>query len=277
MAALILPTSLFQAVSASIDPLSTALAVLSISCFLSIYEKGQTAPSWLFLVMASSLVIVCGSRAHMLPMLTLMVIASFKHRSKIAWTSTLLSIMATVAWLSVAIPSTIDLRVTRALSTGEIALFYLNIPTHQGHCLDIIQQNHPGLLCKILPWKLLQLFPDKRTVHRHHHNFPRTLCALHTFTSRLESALVGKSLGYCSRFRICSSGNDCHAADMDRSPRICCSRRSGKILPDSRHSDTDGVVFMENNQQMANSGSTGAPVFLSDSRSHFPCAAYFKH
>lgn len=129
MAALILPTSLFQAVSASIDPLSTALAVLSISCFLSIYEKGQTAPSWLFLVMASSLVIVCGSRAHMLPMLTLMVIASFKHRSKIAWTSTLLSIMATVAWLSVAIPSTIDLRVTRALSTGEIALFYLNNPS----------------------------------------------------------------------------------------------------------------------------------------------------
>lgn len=129
MAALLLPTSLFQAVSASIDPLSTALAVLSISCFLSIYEKGISAPAWLFLVMAASLIIVCGSRAHMLPMLALMVVASFKHRSRIAWLSTLLAFGTTAAWLSIAIPSTIDLRVTRALSTGEIALFYLNNPT----------------------------------------------------------------------------------------------------------------------------------------------------
>lgn len=128
MAVLILPTSLFQAVSTSIDALSASLAVLSVSCFLSVYEKGKSAPKWIFLVMTASLIIVCGSRAHLLPMLSLMIIASALHRSRTAWACTLLTISTTGLWLSVAIPATIDLRIPRTLSTGEIALFYFNNP-----------------------------------------------------------------------------------------------------------------------------------------------------
>lgn len=128
LALLILPMSIFQFASATIDGLSMALTVLSVSVFLRITQERHAAPAWMVPTLALALIVLIGSRVHMLPALLLLGMASFYVRRKTAYALFVLSMLIIAAWLLHAIGSTVDKRVLVGASTSEVGLHYLKHP-----------------------------------------------------------------------------------------------------------------------------------------------------
>lgn len=130
LALLLLPMTLYQVVSTSLDGFSTALAVLALSCFLRIMDPARPGRGLaLFSVMAASLFLVATSRAHMLPMLLVLYVAAWRLRNPGAWVGALVVTAAVLGWMAVALPSSVDLRLERTHSTGEILAHYLQSPS----------------------------------------------------------------------------------------------------------------------------------------------------
>lgn len=129
LALLLLPMSLYQAVSTSLDGFSTALAILALACFARITSSPGDKKRWgLFMLMLVSLFLVGTSRAHLLPMLLMPCIAAYRMRKLAAWLGSAFLSVAVLVWMWLAIPSAVDLRVDRGLSTGQILLHYLKEP-----------------------------------------------------------------------------------------------------------------------------------------------------
>lgn len=124
-----LPMGLFQAVSPTLDGITTALALLAISQFIAHArtppaEPGQSLP-WGFL---ACILLLVTSRTHLLPLLLLPVFLAWKRQSAAAWAATALLVAACLAWLGFAMASTTDGRVVREHSTTEIVLLYAGHP-----------------------------------------------------------------------------------------------------------------------------------------------------
>lgn len=128
MALLLLPMSLFQAMSASIDLSATAIAILAISCYQRIHELKSRAPLFLFVLLCVSLFLAITARAHLGPMLLLAFVAAWWLQKRLPWVIAFLAVVAVGGWMATVIPMTVDFRVLRAASTGEVALYYLSEP-----------------------------------------------------------------------------------------------------------------------------------------------------
>lgn len=128
IALLLLPMSLFQLASAGLDPFTTALAVLALCCFMKLIETGEQASLRVMVLMCVALFVTLTTRSHLLPMLLMPFLAAFASRRwswHVIWIVTTMAIMV---WLAIAIPSTVDYRISRSATTGEIARFYLENP-----------------------------------------------------------------------------------------------------------------------------------------------------
>lgn len=131
LALLVLPMSLFQVASASLDAFSTALAVLATCAFIRGMTDGAGAPAvgtrhlkWIGLVVF----LVATSRAHLITMLLMPIALAWRIRTRPAIIIATLTTAAVLGWLALAIPATVDFRVIRTASTGEITAHYLGNP-----------------------------------------------------------------------------------------------------------------------------------------------------
>lgn len=131
----LLPVSLFQAVSLSIDGFSMAWAVLAVACLLKFSETREKTASTLFMWMAFSVLMVGASRAHLASMVLMLFCAAWLHRSRLGWAVAIGTTLAICAWYGVAISSTIDLRIQRAYTMGEQLKYYLESP---GALLEVL-------------------------------------------------------------------------------------------------------------------------------------------
>ena len=124
LAILVLPVSLFQAASASIDAFSISLTVLSVAIFIRCMRErtGRMA----FFVMCISIFLVVTSRVHQIAMLAMPFVIAWGSKDRKVWGAALCTALASAIWLAVAIPSVVDFRVVRAESTADIALFYIS-------------------------------------------------------------------------------------------------------------------------------------------------------
>lgn len=125
---LVLPMSLFQFASATIDGLSLGLTIFAVSAFLHITRDRSQTPTWLLYGLAASLVVLISSRVHMLPMLATLLAAGFYSRRRAAFVLFSLALMAIGAWLYFALSTTLDKRVVVGAGAGEIFGFYLQHP-----------------------------------------------------------------------------------------------------------------------------------------------------
>ncbi|MDO4682728.1 MAG: DUF2142 domain-containing protein [Lautropia sp.] len=126
---LVLPVSLFQSASASIDTFSTALSILACSCFLKLMSTGRNASGWPITLLAVSVTIVATSRAHLILMLMMPIALALKVKSRGTWVAATCATALTIFWTLIAISSTVDFRVPRDVSTGDVTRFYLNHPS----------------------------------------------------------------------------------------------------------------------------------------------------
>lgn len=138
-----LPMSLFQAVSPTLDGITTALALLTVSQFLAYARApssriGEPLP-WMFLV---CIFLLATSRTHLLTLLLLPVFLACKRRSTGLWAATALLTIACLAWLGFAMTTTTDGRVLREHSTAEITQLYARHPAEFLTLLGHTLKNH---------------------------------------------------------------------------------------------------------------------------------------
>jgi len=128
-ALLILPMSLFQFASASIDGVSTALAILSISIFLNItHEKKASISSSIFLL-TISLFVISSCRLQMLPCISFLFVLYFHKRDRRYLLAGCIALLFSLIWIAYATKTTVDFRVVRELSTPKILEFYIQNPS----------------------------------------------------------------------------------------------------------------------------------------------------
>jgi uncharacterized membrane protein len=126
---LILPMSLFQFASASLDGISTAMAVFSIAAFLRIATDRASAKPWLFYSLVVSVILLATSRVHLLPLSLLILVSCFYiGRRKESFAIFGVSLAAILLWLLIALKTTVDLRVNLGTPSASIISFYLGDP-----------------------------------------------------------------------------------------------------------------------------------------------------
>ncbi|MDO4231452.1 MAG: DUF2142 domain-containing protein [Lautropia sp.] len=128
LALLVLPMSLFQAASASLDTFSTALAILATCCFIRGMQDGPATSRRTLQLLGVTVFLVATSRTHLITMLLMPLAVAWRVGHRRAWLGAGLTVATVLVCLAIAIPSTVDFRVMRSASTGEIALHYLGNP-----------------------------------------------------------------------------------------------------------------------------------------------------
>lgn len=128
VAFLMLPMSIFQFLSPTIDGLTTSIAVVALSSFYAI--NSSTPPlSWKkSAAFGLSIFILASSRTHLLPLIVLPVWVWWKFRTRPHAINALLTILATLAWVGFALMTTVDARVQKAMGNDALVLHYLLHP-----------------------------------------------------------------------------------------------------------------------------------------------------
>ena len=129
IALMLLPMSIFQMASASIDFLCNALAILAISCFLRLLALRRGSAEGLFWLMAVVVFLLGTARAHLAPMVLLMAVAALPTRRVWPWVAVATATLAIMIWMALAIPNTVDFRIPREVSTAQVVFYYLSAPT----------------------------------------------------------------------------------------------------------------------------------------------------
>jgi len=125
---LVLPMSLFQFSSASLDGIATALSIFVISVFMRIKADREKSNPYLFPLMLLAWVVLVSSRLQLFPMILLVTIAILYLRKTIYMIFVMLSAILVIGWQIVIMKSIVDGRVKLGASSGEIISYYLYHP-----------------------------------------------------------------------------------------------------------------------------------------------------
>jgi uncharacterized membrane protein len=123
-AIVLLPMSLFQLVSPTIDGLTTSLAVLTVSLFMASVDRGSkhsAAASW---GIAIGIFLLATSRTHLLPLLALPFYLAWQRQSRRDFYLGCLIAIATLAWILFALQTTNDPRIVRNQTTTQLLVQY---------------------------------------------------------------------------------------------------------------------------------------------------------
>lgn len=127
-AILLLPMSLFQLVSPTIDGLTTSLAVLTISLFLASVDRGRKHTEMASWGLALCIFLLATSRTHLLPLLALPFFLAWHRQSRRDFYLGCLIAVATLAWLLFALQTTNDPRIVRNHTTTQLLVQYATDP-----------------------------------------------------------------------------------------------------------------------------------------------------
>lgn len=128
IALLIIPMSVFQLSSASLDGIATALSILSIAIFLRIANKKENSNPWLFYTLTLSVVLVATSRAHLQPLLALVLMGSFYIKKRKYFYVSVFALLFVLAWLVIETKTTVGFDRVVGASTSNVVLFYIKHP-----------------------------------------------------------------------------------------------------------------------------------------------------
>ena len=128
VAILLLPMNVFQLVSPTLDGLAAALALLTVAFFAKALaaEPDRYRPyAW---GLAGCLLLLVGSRAHLLPLLALPFYVSWRRRSRGDFYVGCLIAIAAIGWTLFVLQTSSDPRLVRTHGTAELLQYYLAHP-----------------------------------------------------------------------------------------------------------------------------------------------------
>lgn len=144
LATLLLPMSLFQLLSPTLDGLTTSLGLLTLSLFLrQVALRGKNPAASAGLLSICVLVLVT-SRTHLLPLLALPFLVAWQRRSARDFSLAAVTAAGALAWVLFALHSTTDTLVLRSHTGGELLRHYA---MHPGAFLAVVfaSLSDPGL------------------------------------------------------------------------------------------------------------------------------------
>lgn len=126
---LIIPMSLFQFSSASLDGIATAIAIFVISAFMRIKIDGQKSNPYLFPLMLIGWLLIASSRLQLFPMIFLPTVAAFFYLRRSAYLVVVtLCASFVIGWQVVIMKTIVDGRVRLGATSSEIISYYLHHP-----------------------------------------------------------------------------------------------------------------------------------------------------
>lgn len=128
LATLLLPMSLFQLLSPTLDGLTTSLGLLTISLFL---RKTAARGSGLWassVLLAACVFVLVSSRTHLLPLLLLPFFVAWRQRSARDFYLAGIVTVGALAWVLFALQSTTDTLVVRSQSSSQLLAHYAMHP-----------------------------------------------------------------------------------------------------------------------------------------------------
>lgn len=128
VALLIIPMSIFQFASASLDAFTTALSIIAISIFLRMADRRPNDPAWLAYALGISVFLVVSCRVHLIPLLALPFVIYFSTRVKNHLYAAVIISISTFAWIFVAMKFTHDYRIAASIPASDAAMYYLTHP-----------------------------------------------------------------------------------------------------------------------------------------------------
>lgn len=128
IALLLLPMTLFQLLSPTLDGLTTCLAVLALSLFFQALLHEGPWPSGRSWLLAASVALLATTRIQLLPLLALPFYIAWTRRSRRDALLGAAGVLVSLAWVAYALATTVDLRVQRGHSTGQLLLLYAADP-----------------------------------------------------------------------------------------------------------------------------------------------------
>ena len=127
-ALLVIPMSLFQFSSASLDGIATALSLLIVSAFLRTVTSGKFAPTWLFYIMIIAWTLVASSRVHLFSLI-LIALATYAYTRRTQYLiSSFLAISFVVLWQVIVMKTIVDGRVDLHATSSAIIATYVQNP-----------------------------------------------------------------------------------------------------------------------------------------------------
>jgi uncharacterized membrane protein len=128
LALLLIPMSIFQFASASLDGIATALAVFVISAFFRLVNDRESSDSGLFVLLMMAWLLIASSRLQLFSMLLLPLTAGILLRRYWYVVITLVGAACVIAWQLLMMQTVVDGRVALGASTASIAAHYLQNP-----------------------------------------------------------------------------------------------------------------------------------------------------
>lgn len=128
LATLLLPMSLFQLLSPTLDGLTTSLGLLTISLFLR-KTAVRASNSWASSAfMGACVFVLVSSRTHLLPLLLLPFFTAWRQRSVRDFYLAGIVATSALAWVLFALQSTTDTLVVRSQSSSQLLVHYATHP-----------------------------------------------------------------------------------------------------------------------------------------------------
>jgi uncharacterized membrane protein len=127
-AIVLLPMSLFQLLSPTIDGLTTSMAVLTVSLFMvSMDRSNKRTPVWSW-GLAVCVFLLATSRTHLLPLLALPFYIAWQRKSRLDFYLGCFIAVAALGWVLFALQTTNDPRILRNHTTTQLLLQYSGDP-----------------------------------------------------------------------------------------------------------------------------------------------------
>lgn len=130
------PMAVFQILSPTLDGITICLAVYAMHLYLHVLDAPPDKGDWgKGLVFALCALLLITSRPNLLPLLALPFLLAWRKSSRALWAIAIGLSLATMVWTLFALTATIDTRLVRAHSTGQLIGIYLREPLLFGQLL----------------------------------------------------------------------------------------------------------------------------------------------
>jgi uncharacterized membrane protein len=127
-ALLIIPMSLFQFSSASLDGMSTAISIFAISLFMRIVDERENAEPWRLYGLAASVILVVSSRPYMVPLIGLIFGTYLYTANRKSLLASGVTLSFVVLWWIVAIRGTTGTRLALKTPISTFISYYVADP-----------------------------------------------------------------------------------------------------------------------------------------------------
>jgi uncharacterized membrane protein len=114
LALLVIPMSIFQMSSASLDGVATAVSILAISAFMRIAADRSNASPWVLSLLSICVLVAASSRIHLLPLVLLVFATPFYTNNKKGFVAGVLVSLLLITWVAIAMKET-----SRAVAGGS--------------------------------------------------------------------------------------------------------------------------------------------------------------